>query len=207
MSGRGKYMIVRVGMDANYHIAFVGFRDPDCDRSILLDAIGRYRTNLFCDFNKSRHEDFPPIYTMRERPSQGLPSAYQIYMYSDSEYDAALKLVGSWQHWERLLKSKPFVHGMDDGGQWVGLQRWRDEKEVKERAVAYNQLRINAAGGQVQAQKMIFDGRKETSKRGRPTAEEVRKVAQEQAKNLREIKDDFKRVKLVMDNGISTRDS
>lgn len=185
------------------HLIFEGFSDPETDRSILKDSIGRYRTNLFLEFNKSRHEFSPPIYTMRELPHKGLLSAYLIYMNSDSEYDAALKLVGSWQHWQKLLKSKAFLSGTD-AGQWTGVQAWRDEKEFKDRAVAYDQLRVNAATGNVQAQKMIFDGKSSTSKRGRPSNAEIARAAKEQAESLATTKNDLQRIKLVV-NGNTKR--
>ena len=193
-------------MDHTWHMDFDGFSDKDIDRSHLKDSAGRYRCNIFAEFNKTRQEEYPPLYTMREEPTYGLPSAYLIYMYSDNEYEAAMKLVGSWQHWQKLLKSKPFMNGLDDHGQWVGLEAWREEKEVQDMAIAYNQLKINAATGNVQAQKMIFDGKKSASKRGRPSKEEVQRIAQEHAKNLGDIKSDLDRVKLVV-NGNDTRNS
>lgn len=190
-------------MDANWHMDFVGFSEPDMDRAVLKDTMGRYRTNLFYEFNKSRHEDYPPLYTMREQPWKGLPSAYQIYMYSENEYEAAMKLVGSWNHWQRLLKSTPFVKGLDDRSMWVGLDAWREEKEIRDQAIAYNQLRTSAAEGNVQAQKMIFEGMKKASKRGRPSKDEVKAAAKEQAELTRELKSDLKRIKLVAENGKS----
>jgi hypothetical protein len=162
--------------------------------------MGRYRTNLFYEFNKTRHEDYPPLYTMRETEWDGLPSAYHIYMYSESEYEAAQKLVGSWQHWERLCKSRPFMEGEKDGGQWVGLEDWRREKDIRDKALAYNQLKVSAATGQVQAQKMIFDGTKDASKRGRPTKAEVTKAAKQQAETADAIKSDLKRIRLAVNN-------
>ena len=186
---------------------FEGFSDPDKDRSILKAADGGYRQNIFLDFNTSTHGVNKPLYTMRELPSKGLPSAYLIYMTSSSEYEAAMKLVGSWQHWEKLCKSRPFMEGTEDAGQWSGLQAWRKEKEIKDRAIAYNQLRVNAATGNVQAQKMLYEGIKAAYRRGRPSKAGALKLAQEEAKHLREIKDDFKRVKLVIKNGTSTGNS
>ncbi len=193
-------------MDHEWHMNFEGFSDRDLPRTHLKDGAGRYRTNLFLEFNKMMHEEYPPIYTMREEPYGGLPSAYLIYMYSDSEYEAAIKLVGSWHHWQRLLRSKPFVNGLDNSAMWEGLQTWRDEKEIKEKATAYNQLQINAAQGSVPAQKAILDGKTSTSKRGRPSKEEIANAAQEQARLLRETKDDLQRIKLVI-NGDQSRSS
>lgn len=194
-------------MDHEYHEFYTGYSMPGADRSALKDTLGRYRTNLFYEFNKTRHDDYPPVYTMREDTWKGLPSAYLIYMYSDSEYEAAMKLVGSWHHWERLLKSRPFCEGMDNGEQWVGLNAWREEKELKDQAHAYNQLKTSAAAGNVQAQKMIFDGKKTATKRGRPSKDDIKAAAAEQAELTRELKDDLKRIKLVAKNGKSTGNS
>jgi len=183
-------------MDRSDYITYVGFSDPDADRSILKDNIGRYRTNIFYEFNKTRHEDYPPLYTMREDEWKGLPSAYRIYMESDSEYEAAMKLVGSWAHWQRLLKCKPFINGGEELGIWMGLDQWREEKAIQDKAFALNQLKISAAGGNVQAQKIILEGDK--GKRGRPSKAEVAKAAAKQAEHSNQIKSDFKRIKAVV---------
>lgn len=187
-------------MDHADYICYTGFESPDADRSVLKDTIGRYRTNIFYEFNKARQEDYPPLYTMREDEWKGLPSAYRIYMTSDSEYEAAMKLVGSWAHWLRLLKCKPFLNGGEDLGIWMGLEQWREEKAIQEKASAYNQLKLSAVGGNVQAQKIILEGDK-ASKRGKPSKAEVAKAAAKQAEVDDQIKDDLKRIKLAASNG------
>jgi hypothetical protein len=184
-------------MDYNYHLTYVGFSDPEADRSILKDSMSRYRTNLFLEFNTTRHETMPPLYTMREEPYKGLPSAYLIYMTSDSEYEAAMKLVGSWNHWQRLLKCKPFMEGPEDAYNWTGLNAWREEKAVKDKAEAYNQLKISAAQGNVQAQKLLYEADKQGTKRGRPSKDEVRKAAAAEAERDQRITNDLKRLKAV----------
>lgn len=184
-------------MDYNDHLTFVGFADPEKDKSILKDSMGRYRTNLFYEFNVTRHDTMPPLYTMREESYRGLPSAYLIYMTSDSEYEAAIKLVGSWNHWQRLLASRPFMEGPDNAFSWQGLNAWREEKAIKDQAEAFNQLKISAATGNVQAQKLIYEGKSSGAKRGRPSKEEVRKAATAQAELDKRIKNDFKRLKVV----------
>ena len=189
--------------DYDYHVTFVGYLDPRKDRSLLKDSMGRYRTNIFHEFNKTRHEEYPPLYTMREDSHSGLPSAYQIYMASDSEYEAAMKLVGSWNHWNRLLKSRPFMEGPEEGATWVGLTEWRKEKQIKDKATAYNQLKISAAGGNVPAQKLLFEGDKSAGQRGRPSKEQIERAAKEEAALSTQITDDLKRIRLIADNGIS----
>ena len=174
----------------------IGFADPEADKSILRDGRGRYRTNIFAEINQRNHTVSPPLYTMREEMHKGLPSAYSVYMDAQSEYEAAMILVGSWNHWQRLLKVNVFMKGEEDSHLWSGLEAWREEKEIQDRAVAYNQLKISAATGNVQAQKMIFDG-KNSGKRGRPSNSEVQKQAKKMAKDASDIKDDLKRLRLV----------
>lgn len=184
-------------MDHNDHITFVGFSDPDKDRSILKDSMGRYRTNIFLEFNTSRHGDMPPLYTMRDEPCKGLPSAYKIFMTSESEYEAAIKLVGSWAHWQRLLKCRPFMEGPVDAFSWTGLEAWREEKSIQDQARAFNQLKVAANEGNVQAQKLIYEGKDVSRKRGRPSKDEVRKAAAAAAELDDRIKGDLKRLRVV----------
>ena len=173
------------------------------DKSLMKDSMGRYRTNLFYEFNTTAHEEYPPLYTMREDDYRGLPSAYKIYMGQSSEYAAAQELVGSWSHWQRLLTCSPFMNGPKLGYAWTGLNTWRDEKEIQDRSLAYLQLKENAAGGNVQAQRIIFDG---TKKRGRPSNADIKKAADERVKNTKSIKDDLERIRLVT-NGNQARSS
>ena len=186
--------------DQSYYITYTGFSDPDTDRSVLKDSIGRYRTNIFYEFNKSAQADYPPLYTMREDEWKGLPSAYRIYMASDSEYEAAMKLVGSWAHWQRLLKCKPFMKGGEDMGIWMGLEQWREEKAIRDKAQAYNQIKLSAAGGNVQAQKLLLEGT-DKAKRGRPSKAEVAKQAAKEAEKNDQIQEDLKRIKAVVNAG------
>lgn len=182
-------------MDAIYHKHYDGFSNPDTDRSGMKDTIGRFRTNIFHEFGS----DGEPLYTMRELPYRELPSAYLIYMYSDSEYEAAMKLVGSWNHWQRLCEIKPFMEGprankhFANTWSWTGLTDWRIEKETREKSLAYNQLKTSAEEGNVQAQKLLFEGT--GGKRGRPSAEEVKKAIEHQATLTQSIKDDLQRIK------------
>jgi hypothetical protein len=189
--------------DKDFYINFTGFMDPDVDRSHLKDVRGAYRTNLFYEINYLNRDKYPPIYTMREDEWEGLPSAYRIYMYSASEWEAAMKLVGSWAHWQRLLQVPQFVNGSKESHTWNGIAAWREEKELMDRMVAYDQLKQAAAGGNVQAQKAIYDGEK--AKRGRPSKAEIRKAAQEEAAKKEKLKEDFARIGLKAVDGTKQR--
>ena len=180
-------------LNAAFHRDFVGFADPDKDRSILKDNMGRYRLNIFREVGVRNSN---PIYTMHEDPRDGLPSAYQVYMFSESEYEAAMKLVGSWAHWLKLVNSPRFMNGVSDEA-WLGLKQWREEKEIKDKAYAYTLLKLSAGDGNVQAQKALLEGDKETGKRGRPSKAEIAKAAQEAAKAVTDVKSDFSRIRLA----------
>ena len=160
----------------------------------MKDSRGAYRTNLFREFNTISHKDQPPMYTMHEEDRNGLPSAKRIYMEAESEYDAAMQLVGSWQHWKRLLRCKPFTKGLPNQ-QWEGLDFWREEKEIRDKAEAFKQLKKSAAKGNVPAQRTIYEGNKQT--KGRPSKQDVAREARIAAGVQSELDDDFKRLQLV----------
>jgi len=183
-------------MDLNYHINFVGFSDPNKDRGILKDTMGRYRLNIFEEFNYKRQEAWPPLYTMKEEVTAGLPSAYLIYIHSESEYEAAMKLVGSWNHWNKLCTSQAFMNGSPTSTVWSGLKSWREEKEIKDRATMYHLLKIAAATGNVNAQKLLFEKDK-GGVRGRPSKAQIEQAAKDAASNEEVIKDDLARLRLV----------
>lgn len=184
-------------MDYNFHYNYQGFQHPDTDRSILMRD-GQFRMNLFREFNYSAHDKYPPLYTMRELPFEGLPSAYLIYMTSESEYEAAMKLVGSWAHWQRLQKAKLFMDGSPNSHTWSGLNQWRAEKEEKRKAKALELLQSSAEGGNVTAQKILFEGDKA---RGRPSKAEIARQVKKETEEKQAIKDDLKRIQLATVDG------
>ena len=83
---------------------YEGFLNPEADRSVLKDKRGVIKTqSLFLESQQYKLKaKYPPLYSLTEEEREGLPSAYQIYMNSSDEYEAAMKLVGSLRHWRRL---------------------------------------------------------------------------------------------------------
>lgn len=160
----------------------------------MKDARGAYRTNIFLEFNTSTHDEQPPLYTMHEEEREGLPSAKKIYMEAESEYEAAMQLVGSWQHWKRLLRCSPFMKGLPYST-WEGLEAWREEKEIRDKADALKQLKKSAEKGNVTAQKIIYEGEKKT--KGRPKKADIEKQARILAGISEDVADDMKRLQLV----------
>lgn len=88
------------------------------------DTRGRYLTSAL--FAETIHSLSPytPVYTLSEFPKDGLLSARQIYLESNdpTEYAAAMKLLGSWEHWQHLC-----------GTTWFApiVEQWRGELKAR----------------------------------------------------------------------------
>lgn len=153
----------------------------------FLDSMNRPRTSsLFLETVKweSKKAGYEPVYTLRPYEYKGLPSAYQIYMNSANEYEAAVNLVGNTRHWNKLSALNWFLEGNENGG-WDGLRQWRLDKMAKDEAEALNLLRINAEKGNVSAQKALLDAAKKVGSVGRPKKEVLDpKAAEQQAQVL-----------------------
>lgn len=122
----------------------------------FIDRRGALKTELlFAETIKpDRLENYQPLYTLKEQ-NTGLPSAYQIYMGSVDEYDAAMKLLGSMRHWRRLCGLKWFVDGIPAVG-FDGLKSWRKDMEMRDKSKAKKQLLESAEAGSVSAQRAFY---------------------------------------------------
>lgn len=102
-------------------------------------------------------------YTMypepRELDNKIYPSAYQIYMDSVNEYDAAMKLVGSMDHWNKLCDCTWFMNGITQNGNLIcrGLKHWREDRELKREAEALRALEVARDNGNVQAARYLHE--------------------------------------------------
>jgi len=128
------------------------------DLTIFKNNAGQFRTDdLFWETSdKERRILRPPLYTLKEHEHMGLPSAYQIYINSVDEYDAANKLVGSQRHWRKLCKLKWFVQGNEQLC-FEGIQSWRDEMVQRDISRAKDGLWKAAADGDLGAMKKLLD--------------------------------------------------
>lgn len=156
-------------------------------RTVMLDNQSRYRTrSLFWETRKIDREDaYEPLFTIKPRshtvPSidkKGLttyPSLKEIYMSYDHvpghEYEFAMDVFGSWQHWNVLCLST--LRDM--------IQEWRDELAIKLKSEAIRNMIVaskEASAVGVNAAKYLADEGYMPKKVGRVTKEE----------KLREIK-------------------
>lgn len=167
------------------YTTFLGFLDPEADRSVLLDGRGARKTEiLFVESitNRAKEAGYEPIYSLRETEKDGKPSAYLIYMNSVDETEAALKIVGSLAHWRRLCGLKWFVEGSEQMGH-EGLSQWREDMKLRDASLAKEKLILATKAGSVPAAKELL---KESSKKavGRPAKDKERDHRDQQIVSL-----------------------
>lgn len=155
---------------------YLGFKDPQKDRSILRDVRGKFLTQAL--FHETHNnvvygDKYPALYSMKERHPECV-SAYQIYMHSVDEYDAAMKLVGSLEHWRRLTGKNDdgtwWCRWFMEGGTWYdGLLVWREDMKIRDDSIAKQTLLDQAQRGNVNASKILMELEKKNTKVGRPS--------------------------------------
>ena len=86
-----------------------------------------------------------------------------IFRGSVDEYDAAMKILGSWEHWQKLCGLKWFVEGNVNNNGVSGLATWREEMRLRDESRAKSILMEQADGGNVTAARYLH----ETSRKGK----------------------------------------
>lgn len=108
------------------------------------------------------------VYTARS--GKEYKSIAHLYRNSNSEYDCAIELLGSWEHWKKLCALDWFMTGSIANAQFSGLNDWRAEKELAEESIAKKVLMDAIEDGDVNAAWKLYDKKTKTSttKAGRP---------------------------------------
>lgn len=122
----------------------------------------------------------PPIFTLKPRPHKGLPSAYEIYMDSIDEYDAATKLAPSLRVWEQLVNANWFREG-DPTHAHDGLVAWRGHMRARDASLAKKVLLDQTIDGNTTAARAVLANSKINVGGGRKT----KKVLEDQATKSR----------------------
>lgn len=155
------------------------------------DKQGRYLTKgLFREMNETK--GIKAIYTLSDEPKEGFISAREVYLNANdpSEYQVALDMVGSWEHWKRLCECDWFMEH---------VIKWREELELKLRSSALKAIvnqSVKDGKEAVSAAKYIVEGgwKGVGNKRGRPSKEEVKREARIQAELSSELEDTMRRL-------------
>jgi hypothetical protein len=82
-------------------------------------------------------------------------SIYRLYMESVDEYEAAMKIVGSMQHWRKLCSLAWFMDGMDVHS-WEGLKQAREDMAARDKSLAKQQIAEAAKAGNVAAMRTLY---------------------------------------------------
>lgn len=159
----------------------------DCiieDKSRLLGEGGQYLTQgLFYEYRHQAAKLGP--YCLKEYDWKGCKSMYQVYMSCASEYEAALKILGSWKHWQILCQAPFFARE---------VEKWREEVEIREAALGKATLIAQAKEGNVSAAKELVKSAEKRSV-GRPSKAEIDAERKKQAAIDTKVIDLLKHVK------------
>lgn len=102
-----------------------------------------------------------------ERGVYTLEEGREAFMSSTTEYEAAMKLVSSWDHWKAIAKSPMNARYIDV---------WKEEKILSDQTKARKRLMQAADEGNVSAARTIYEAKKEE----REQRERAKKQAQEE---------------------------
>ena len=162
------------------------------------DTQGRFRTQSL--FYETRHRSYPAFFTTKKRDivrdGRTYHSLYLKYMdISDpTEYQVAIRLFGSWEHWQAMNKAKWFTDLVTG---------WREELRTKLESARYfemkDQIKSNPKSPQaIQATKWLAEryGEKEVVKRGRPSKAEKARHLKTLEENTAELDEDIERLGL-----------
>jgi hypothetical protein len=131
---------------------------------------------LFYEFNKP---DAP--YTLRSEDyvsKKGIEykSVSALYRDCNSEYEAAILIVESWEHWKKLCSLDWFVKGHETtaGLRYQGLDAWKEEQELRKKSESETMLMAMIKEGNVSAAKFIYEQQGKQSTKGRPETKKPR---------------------------------
>lgn len=123
---------------------------------------------LFAEFQTS--DDTAP-YTFKEfdvhKDGVTYVSFSAVYLDSADEYEAAMRLVGSWKHWQKLCGLKWFNEGLPQFN-WEGIESLRSTMLARDKSLARKKLIEAAEAGNVTAAKSILETKEPAKKAGRP---------------------------------------
>lgn len=123
-----------------------------------------YTMGLFHEFKQQcKTTPINPIYNLKKYDWKGTLSMYLIYLDCSSEYEAAIKLLGDWDHWRRLCSCnwfKPYI------------ESWREEVIIREAALGKAVIINKANEGNLSAAKELLGQVSKGRVKGKPTNEQ-----------------------------------
>lgn len=146
------------------------------------------------------------IFTLKDHDHEvngrTLISLYARYMEEEdpTEYLFATKHLDSFKHWELLCEATFFKNH---------VERWRRELDLKMTADNIQRIKVLASTdnrSSLEAQKYIAEKKwltpsRSPKTRGRPSNEEIKKIANEHFTQASQVEEDFNRLRLVSNDG------
>lgn len=111
--------------------------------------LNRATQALFWEFRHQcrwKQRGFVPVYNLSMRDHDDTLSMPQIYIQCHTEYEAAMVLLGNWEHWERLTATEWFQKH---------LEKWRALKLKKDGDMGHAKIVELAQRGNVSAAKYL----------------------------------------------------
>lgn len=140
----------------------------------------------------------PPIKAMFENGTYDMQEFHDVFIECEdtTEYEPALKLVGSWQEWEKIKRNHAEFR--------ANLEDWHEELKVKLRSRSIRKIQELAEGDNaaaLNAAKWIAEEGAYGKKRGRPTKSQKQKVYEEMANETAETKAEKARIISILNGG------
>jgi hypothetical protein len=140
---------------------------PKRDAELPIDVGFRHMTKgMFYEYRFQSTSKLVPPFTLKHYDFTDIhgveyKSVYMMYMEADSEYEAAINILGSYNHWLKLSKTAWFS---------AHLEEWESERNTRDEAIARSTLIRAAECGNVPAANAIFKNSKAGKKAaGRPS--------------------------------------
>lgn len=138
------------------------------DERLRTDNGITFTFSLFDEYRFQHKKKNAPYNLKNFGTPRGSICMYEEYMKFDSEYEAALHLLGSWPQWLKLCECTWFKPYRDS---------WEKEREVREIALGKKTLLEEAENGNVTAARTLY-GQK-APKKGRPSNQEKEQLTRD----------------------------
>lgn len=114
---------------------------------------------------RAKQRGLVPVFNLSMKDHDNTLSFPQLYFQCESDYEAAMVILGSWKHWEKLCNTKWFAEK---------LEQWQEEKAQRDKAMARAKIKELATKGNLSACKYLAHGgledKPETKPKEKPEA-------------------------------------
>lgn len=171
--------------------------DHEVQETPFRNSVGKRITrSLFLELDPNPEHPYVK-YTLKDVEWRGYPSLYRLYMdLGDlTEYEFATTYFESWEHWNEVCTIREFI---------PYLLRWRQELALLTKSQIVKNLKQESEKGSFQPNKILLEFADQlqqsmpqafsTTKRGRPSKDELNGELQRRADETERLHEDFERI-------------